>query len=423
MTAFAEGAGTIWLYDDAKARAFEPFALTRPASSMLAGTRLVRDRWAMVFQAAATVALTSEHLMGLDDPTGVGETRSEIPAGSVIVNARCVPVSGILQSDAATGAGPAVWRCASRVAAIRTATTMSVADFANGTRALDDLAPRDVEGGEVAGWWVDDPWDYLRWLPAQLEDDIMRVARGALGGSGIVTNFEPPPDHAVVLGEYPVCVLSGVTLEPHVVLDATAGPILIDRRAVIHAFTRLVGPCFVGQGSTIVGGDIRGSAIGPVCKVRGEVSSSIFIGYGNKGHDGFVGHSCLGEWVNLGAGTTTSNLKNTYGTVTLHTPAGVRETGMQFLGTLFGDHAKTGIGLRLTTGTILGAGANVYGSPMPPKLVPPFAWGDAPPYAVWEIEKFLVVAERVMARRSVPMTPAMRRALVAGFERRWAVPA
>ena len=98
-----------------------------------------------------------------------------------------------------------------------------------------------------------------------------------------------------------------------------------------------------------------------MCKVRGELSNTIFLGYSNKGHDGFVGHSYLGRWVNLGAGTITSNLKNTYGTVSLWTPDGVRDTGLQFLGTLFGDHVKTGIGLRLTTGTVLGAGANVYG--------------------------------------------------------------
>jgi len=96
---------------------------------------------------------------------------------------------------------------------------------------------------------------------------------------------------------------------------------------------------------------------------------------------------------------------------------------MQFLGTLFGDHAKTGIGLRLTTGTILGAAANIYGAAMPPKLVAPFAWGDAPPYGTWEIEKFLVVAERVMARRNVAMTPAMRQSMVRAYERRWSVPA
>ena len=424
MTGFAGGSGVIWLYDDDRARGFEPFALTRPASTMLAGMRTVRDRWSMVFHGVDPVALCADHLAGMEDLAGESAgARDEIPAGSVVANARCIPVAGVLEADYTPGSGAAIWRCASRVAAIRTSRPLRVSDFRDGRITLEELAPAGVEVGEVAGWWVDEPWDYVRWLPAQLEDDIMRVARGALGGSGIVIPFEAPPDHAIVLGEYPVCVLAGVTIEPWVVLDATAGPILIGRSASIRAFTRVVGPCFIGESTTILGGEVRGSAIGPMCKVRGEVSSSIFIGYANKGHDGFIGHSCLGEWTNLGAGTTTSNLKNTYGTVAISTPTGVRETGMQFLGTLFGDHAKTGIGVRLTTGTILGAGANVFGSPMPPKLVPPFAWGDAPPYRTFDIEKFLVVAERVMARRSVSLQPAMRRTLVAAYENRWKVPA
>ena len=129
----------------------------------------------------------------------------------------------------------------------------------------------------------------------------------------------------------------------------------------MHAFTRINGPCYIGRKVNVLGGEISGCSIGDVCKVRGEVSNTIFLGHSNKGHDGFVGHSYLGRWVNLGASTVTSNLKNTYGTVALWTPSGVRDTGMQFLGTMFGDHVKTGIGLRLTTGSVLGAGANVYG--------------------------------------------------------------
>ena len=145
------------------------------------------------------------------------------------------------------------------------------------------------------------------------------------------------------------------------------------------------------------------------------------IGYANKGHDGFVGHSYMGRWVNLGAGTITSNLKNTYGSVTLWTPGGMRDTGMQFLGTLFGDHAKTGIGTCLTTGTVLGAAANVYGGQTPPKAVPPFAWGSAPPYSVYRLDKFLEVVERVMARRQVKLTDRGRQQLAAAHEARWSV--
>jgi hypothetical protein len=167
-----------------------------------------------------------------------------------------------------------------------------------------------------------------------------------------------------------------------------------------------------------MGGDISTCSIGDVCKVRGELSSTVFAGYGNKGHDGFVGHSYLGRWVNLGAGTITSNLKNTYGTVALWTPAGVRDTGMQFLGTMFGDHVKTGIGLRLTTGTVLGAGSNVYGN-MPPKVVAPFSWGDAPPYAVYHADKFLETAARMMSRRHVELTDPARRHLTSVHAGRW----
>jgi hypothetical protein len=148
--------------------------------------------------------------------------------------------------------------------------------------------------------------------------------------------------------------------------------------------------------------------------VRGEIASSCFIGYGNKGHDGFVGHSVLGHWVNLGAGTTTSNLKNTYGAVRLTSDGTTLDTGRQFLGTLFGDHAKTAIGTMLSTGTIVGAGANVFGAP-PPKWVPPMAWGHQG--ELLTEDGFLRVAERVMPRRDVTVTPERRAALVALYRR------
>ena len=123
--------------------------------------------------------------------------------------------------------------------------------------------------------------------------------------------------------------------------------------------------------------------------------------------------------MNLGAGTITSNLKNTYGTVQLWTPSGVRETGLQFLGTLFGDHAKTGIGLTLTTGTVLGPGANVYGSVMPPKMVAPFAWGESGAFIDYRLDKFLEVAERMMHRRHVELGVRGRQQLERAFAERW----
>jgi UDP-N-acetylglucosamine diphosphorylase/glucosamine-1-phosphate N-acetyltransferase len=205
-----------------------------------------------------------------------------------------------------------------------------------------------------------------------------------------------------------------------VVLDATAGPVLVRRGATVSAFTRLVGPCFVGERASVTADRIAGCSIGEVARVHGELSSTIVLGHANKAHDGFVGHSYLGRWVNLGAGTTTSNLKNTYGTVALWTPEGVRDTGLQFLGTLFGDHAKTGIGLRLTTGAVLGAGANVVDR-MPPKFTPPFAWGAEPPYATYDVERFVRVAARAMSRRGVALGGGAEATLRAAHARaeRW----
>ncbi len=169
-------------------------------------------------------------------------------------------------------------------------------------------------------------------------------------------------------------------IEPYTVFDVTAGPILVRRGATVQAFTRVVGPCAIGEGSAVVGDRIAGSSIGERCKVHGELSTSIVMGYSNKSHDGFVGHSYLGRWVNLGAGTITSNLKNTYGPVQLWTPDGMRTTGETFLGAFIGDYARTGIGTRLTTGTVMGAGANVFPPGFAPKVIPPFAWGAGEPF-------------------------------------------
>jgi UDP-N-acetylglucosamine diphosphorylase/glucosamine-1-phosphate N-acetyltransferase len=207
------------------------------------------------------------------------------------------------------------------------------------------------------------------------------------------------------------------TIEPGVCFDASAGPVLVRRGAIVRAFTRLVGPCVIGAGATVLGDRVHGCAIGDGAVVRGELSETIVLGQANKSHDGFVGHSYLGRWVNLGAGTITSNLKNTYGPVQMWTPNGVRDTGLLKLGTMFGDHVKTGIGLRLTTGSVVGAGSNVYGSRMPPKRVPPFSWGEGDSLGSYRLDKFLETAERAMGRRGIALGERGRRQLAEAHAR------
>ena len=383
----------LFLYEDAIARAFEPFALTRPVAELRAGAVLVRHRWEAGFGQKVAGTIVPAHLAHFEELDAPPAAPEELPAGSLVANSRCAIALGSLPSDVE------IWRCDGRVAAVRLARTVRTRDLEDGARALEELAGAGGESADITGRWADEVWHYLRDLGAQLTEDIGAV------GPRLETAV---PEGTIVLGQHPVFVERGAKVEPQVVLDATAGPILVLSGAHVRAFTRLTGPLHVGEGSTILGGDVSGCSIGDVCKIRGELSSSIVLGHANKGHDGFVGHSYLGRWVNLGAGTTTSNLKNTYGTVQLWTPSGVRDTGMQFLGTLFGDHAKTGIGLRLTTGAVVGAGANVWDR-MPPKHVAPFSWGGGAPYDRFALDKFLDVAGRVMARRHLALGDGARR--------------
>jgi UDP-N-acetylglucosamine diphosphorylase/glucosamine-1-phosphate N-acetyltransferase len=385
----------LFLYEDARARAFSPFALTRPVAELRAGAVLVRHRWESAFGAKADGFVGPAHLADFEELDAPSAVTTALPAGSVVANSRCVLSLGALTQDVET------WTCDGRVAAVRLARAVEIGTLRDGALPLEELAGAGGETTEVPGRWLDDVWHLIRDLPAQLAEDIEAV------GPRLTTAV---PHGAIVIGERGVYVEEGAVVEPHVVFDVTAGPVLVLRGASVRAFTRLTGPLAVGEGSTILGGDIAASSIGDLCKVRGEMSNTIVLGHSNKGHDGFVGHSYLGRWVNLGAGTTTSNLKNTYGTVQLWTPQGQRDTGMQFLGTMFGDHAKTGIGLRLTTGTVLGAGANVWDR-MPPKYVEPFSWGGGAPYARYAADKFLGVAERMMSRRHVELGERCRRQL------------
>lgn len=422
----------IYLYDDERARCFEPFALTRPVSELAAGVAVIRDRWVTALQLPAGGAIVAPHLADFDEPLASAAVGDRIPAHTVIANARFAPMlrspqfdrvaPGLAERDTDPGADR--WMSNGRVAAVRIGVELRIAELRDGALPLDDIRPSGTRTVEIEGWWLEEVWDFVRLLPEQLAADIAHLHRAPSGSvNAAVTR---PPTHATVVGSFSVLVSSnlvvggeviqqGATIEPHVVFDVTRGPIYVGPESVVHAFTRLVGPCYVGRGSTVLGDRVAASSIGDHCKVRGELSNTVVLGYANKGHEGFVGHSYLGRWVNLGASTVTSNLKNTYGSVTLWTPAGVRNTGMQFLGTFFGDHAKTGIGLRLTTGTVLGAGANVYGGLLPPKAVPPFSWGDSPPYDRYRLDKFLEVAERAMARRRVTLGDRGRRLLAAAY--------
>lgn len=396
------------LYDDERARDFEPFALTRPVSELRAGTEIIRRRWEIALDAEAAGFVGAAHLADFDEMDAPHSITRDIAAGSILVNARCAP--------ALTKADPwaDVWMCGGRVAAVRLGKAIAASTLRAGAVAIESLAGDGATSTEIQGWWFDDVWDLVRHLSAMLSSDIphrvetLDTATAAEAGGAVI-------------GAYSARVERGASIEPYVVFDVSAGPVLVRRGATIAPFSRLVGPCYVGEDSAVGGGRIVATSIGEQCRVHGEVSMTIFLGHANKSHEGFVGHSYLGRWTNLGASTVTSNLKNTYGPVALWTRHGMRDTGMQFLGTFFGDHAKTAIGVRLTTGGVIGAGANVFAPTMTPKVVAPFSWGGAADSPVYDIERFLGVVERVMGRRHVTLSERARRWLTAAHAARWQV--
>jgi len=365
------------------------------------GALLVRERWEMASGHRARQLVASPALRTFRESGAPAPTTGTLRAGTLIAHARCAVALQALPVGS-------VYRCDGRVAAVRLATDVSATVLRDTLHSLDALARqqhRGVRAVRVDGVWCDAPWDAIRHLGPLLTEDIPALAAHA----GCTALSMSGHEHGIAIrGPHRVWCEGDVTIEPQVVFDTTNGPVLLRRGAEIHAFTRIQGPCVIGSGTMVFGGRISGSSIGEQCRVHGDVSASIVVGHTNKAHEGFVGHSLLGRWVNFGAGTTTSNLKNTYGAVSLWTPRGVLNTGLTFLGTLCGDHVKTGIGVRLSTGTVIGAGSNLFRD-MPPTVVAPFSWGSAAPYATFELGKFLEVARRAMERRGVTLDAAQLR--------------
>jgi UDP-N-acetylglucosamine diphosphorylase/glucosamine-1-phosphate N-acetyltransferase len=218
-------------------------------------------------------------------------------------------------------------------------------------------------------------WDLIKHLKEDLEDDLQIL------GAKIAGKIH---SSAVLYQPENILIEEGAEVEAGAVLDARSGPIYIGKNTIVRPHSYLKGPL----------------SIGPECRIGGEVTHSIFHGYSNKAHYGFIGHSYIGEWVNLGAGTTGSNLKNTYGTVKVWVNGKEIDSRERFLGCFIGDHAKLGIGTLIPTGAVIGVAANIFGGGMLPKQVPSFRWGSADEF---KLDKAIETVSLVMRRRGHKM--------------------
>lgn len=266
------------------------------------------------------------------------------------------------------------------------------------TSHFDGLPTTEVSATEIRY-----QWDLVRNNGHQISADFAGVTGGMVARiAGTVY------DGAHLLNRDAICIEAGATVKPGVVLDAEEGPIFIGRNAKIFPNATIEGPAFVGEGTLVkIGAKIyEGTSIGPVCKVGGEVEESIIHSHSNKQHDGFLGHAYLGKWVNLGADTNNSDLKNNYGSVRVIIDGEEVDSGSTFVGLTMGDHAKSAINTMFNTGTVVGVSSNIFGAGFPPKSVPSFAWGGAESLTTYDLARSLDVARRVMGRRKVVLTPA-----------------
>jgi UDP-N-acetylglucosamine diphosphorylase/glucosamine-1-phosphate N-acetyltransferase len=269
--------------------------------------------------------------------------------------------------------------------------TMTIKKVQNGiTFDLDETA---IEKQEIDGVLVEYIWDLIQANSDQIRSDFAFATQGR--GSSV-------NDNGTVIHNQNVFIDKTAKIMPQVVVDGSNGPVFIDRDVVIQPHVYIQGPVYIGPSVLIKAGAqiYSGSSIAEGCKIGGEVNNSIILPWSNKAHGGYLGSSYVGSWVNIGAGTNNSNLKNNYSVVKVTVNGEVIDTGLQFMGLIMGDHSKCGINTTFNTGTNVGINCNLYGSAMHEKHIPSFTWGSASDgYTTYKLEKALSVNKIVMSRR------------------------
>lgn len=243
------------------------------------------------------------------------------------------------------------------------------------------------------------PWQIVNANPAAIRSDWDDLRSSA------PAQTTPAMPGVYFLNPEQIHVGENSDIKPCVVIDAEAGPVWIDRDVTILPHSYIQGPVYIGPGCVIQAGTkLRGGcSLGPVCKVGGELEGSILLGYSNKQHDGFLGHSLLGSWCNIGAGVVNSDLKNTYGTVRVPLNGRTVETGELFVGMFMGDFSKAGINVAIPTGSVIGVCSSLF-APRSPKFVPSFSWIDEAGVQRYDVERGVEIARKVMARRKKVLT-------------------
>jgi UDP-N-acetylglucosamine diphosphorylase/glucosamine-1-phosphate N-acetyltransferase len=399
---------SICLFEDEHVARLHPLTLTRPVYDLRCGISLLREKIACRFPDSRLHLFCREYLADVMRETPPGSPVNQPPQHNCLfLNGRFI----FGEKLPAPNSREMIWKKDGEIAAAwitgnRLATLAQIKDGIIPTSWFDGLPVEEINGA-----FIRYPWDLVHHNPEQIKNDFAHFNRGGQ----ILGKIYP---NATLLEEKNIYIAPGAKIKPGVVLDAEDGPIYIDEGATIMANASLQGPLFIGAKSAIkMGAKIyEGTSIGEVCKVGGEVEESIIHSCSNKQHEGFLGHSYLGQWVNLGANSNNSDLKNNYSTVKVYINGEMVDSGLLFVGLIMGDHAKCGINTMFNTGTVVGVMSNIFGPGYPDKFVPSFTWGGIERMEIYEIDKALEVARRVMARRKMALSAAQEKMLRQVFE-------
>jgi UDP-N-acetylglucosamine diphosphorylase/glucosamine-1-phosphate N-acetyltransferase len=393
----------VCLFEDRGVTDLEPLTLTRPASDLLCGLTRLADKQYRFFGATLHGTLVRSRLAEvcrLGHAPGAVNNRAWLRAGPVVlVNGRWLP----------PGLGPLPLNAEERPFVALVGDEVAYA-FVR-PEHLADCAPNTLDDC-LASWKAILPTraacgKLFRHLWELVDHNGEQITRD-WQDAGSCAPFVAGVGVAVVGPRERLTIDPTAKIEPMVVADTTRGPVVVDREAVVTAFTRLEGPCYVGPGTHLLGAKVRaGTSLGPDCRIGGEVEASVLLGRVNKYHDGFLGHSYVGEWVNFGAGTQNSDLRNDYGEVTVTLHGRRLATGRTKVGCFLGDHTKTGLGTLLNTGATAGVFCNLLPGGLLPRHIPSFtAWWNGALAENADIHRLLQTASEVMRRRGNGLSEA-----------------
>jgi len=388
------------IFEDKKAENFYPFTLTRPIYMLRCGITTLEEKISSISLEGEICLFCRKYLFGVTsqkiEKVKVNPLKDLKEKNLLFVNGRLLFLEERINLEGKEEIGV---KKGEIVYARLNKKTLNKLSFNDPDKIENVLyqAKQIVKVKEIEANLLEYPSDIIKWNSYALIKDFGRKKERGVKGK--------IAKGACLINPEKIYIGKNSTIEPGVILNAKEGPIYIDEEVKVNPPTVINGPCYVGRGTIIDGAKIRqGCSIGPVCRISGEIEESVFQGYVNKHHDGFIGHSYIGEWVNFGALTTTSDLKNTYGSVKVFIKGKEVDTKQIKIGSFIGDYTKTGIGTLIDTGSVIGVASNIFGGGITPKFIPSFSWGGEDGFVENRLDKAIEVARIVMERRGVKQT-------------------